>query len=149
MSDQSLLYQQTILDHNRNPKNFCKPAEYTHSAEGLNPLCGDHFEVFITISSEEKIEEISFQGHGCAISKASASIMTETLKGKHIEEAKKIFAEFKILLSDEQKNSDETKLGKLRIFSGVRKFPARVKCANLAWYAMSAALQDEKSASTE
>ena len=128
MSDQTALYQQVILAHNRQPKNFSK-LEDCLEAEGFNPMCGDHLWVYVKLK-DDLINEITFQGSGCAISKASASMMTEAMKGKTFEDARTLCANFKRLLQGEQ-NLD---VGKLKIFSGIWKFPARVKCAGLAWH---------------
>lgn len=153
MSNQNAIYQQVILDHNRKPKNFGKLNDHTHEIEGLNPLCGDHLWVYMKVGEDEKIVEISFNGTGCAISKASASMMTSALKGKTVKEAHKIFEEFNIML----KKGDmpkEGKLGSLKVFSSLWQYPSRVKCAALAWHAMANALtegegEDQKKVSTE
>lgn len=136
------LYQQVILDHNKSPRNFRKIENPTYSLEGYNPLCGDNVTIYLLIDENNLIKDISFQGSGCAISKASASLMTSMLKGKSVEEAKQLFEKFHHLITakvDEQINLDE--LGKLAVFSGVREFPARVKCASLAWHTMIGALE--------
>ncbi|MFW5662510.1 MAG: Fe-S cluster assembly sulfur transfer protein SufU, partial [Bacteroidota bacterium] len=113
-----------------------------HSAKGHNPLCGDQIDVYISMDGD-KISEIKFEGAGCAISKASASIMTTILKGKTKEEARKIFEEFHELVTNDNKNPDEIDIGKLAVFCGVREFPARVKCASLAWHTMINALAEK------
>lgn len=144
MDELDQLYQEVILDHNRNPRNFGELPEATHSSVGHNPLCGDHIEIFLNVV-DDVIQDIKFQGVGCAISKASASIMTTVLKGKTIEEAKQLFERFHRVVTsqpDEQINIDG--LGKLSVFAGVREFPARVKCASLAWHTMVAAIENEK-----
>jgi len=144
------LYQQVILEHNRKPRNFHKLEDATHFAEGFNPLCGDHLWVYVKVGADGKVAEASFEGAGCAISKASASMMTVALKGKSIDEARKLFDEFHRLLKGELKpESDPHDLGKLKIFSGIWQYPARVKCAALSWHAMNGALSDLKSVSTE
>jgi nitrogen fixation protein NifU and related proteins len=138
------LYQEVILDHNKSPRNYKKLESANHFAEGYNPLCGDKVNIYLDIE-ENKIEDISFQGSGCAISKASASLMTSSLKGKSIEEAKKLFEKFRELITG--KNNDELdieELGKLAVFAGVKEFPSRVKCASLAWHTMLSALNNEK-----
>jgi nitrogen fixation NifU-like protein len=144
--DQELreLYQQVILDHNKSPRNFRLIDHPTNHAEGYNPLCGDNINVFLSINDSEIIEDISFQGSGCAISKASASLMTSMLKGKSVEEAENIFNKFHELVTDKLgENPDIDELGKLAVFGGVREFPARVKCASLAWHTMLNALHNK------
>jgi len=139
MDDFRELYQQVILDHNQNPRNFRETADATHAANGHNPLCGDRIKVFLKIK-EDIIQDISFQGSGCAISKASASIMTTSLKGKTISEAKEIFSQFHDMVTTG--NADIDKIGKLAVMAGVHKFPARVKCASLAWHTTINSLDD-------
>jgi len=141
------IYQQMILDHNRKPKNYGKLENPTHQIEGLNPLCGDHIWVYLKVDENKKIEKITFDCKGCAISKASASMMTVSLKGKTIEEAQDIFGEFTTLLKGS--SPEEHKLGPLKIFSNIWQYPSRVKCAALAWHAMSGALKDKEKVSTE
>lgn len=138
------LYQQTILEYNREPRNFQPLENATHVAHGLNPLCGDDYHIYLRVENGV-IQESSFQGHGCAISKASASMMTVELKGKTIDEAQELYGKFHNLITDNQ----EVDIGKLNVFSGVWKFPERVKCAMLAWHAMDSALKGEEIASTE
>ena len=153
MNELQELYQQVILDHNKNPRNFGEISNCNHHAAGHNPLCGDQIEVFISVDKQSNlIEDVKFKGAGCAISKASASIMTTLLKGKNIDEAKKMFESFKeVVTSDPNSNPDVMNLGKLAVFCGVREFPARVKCASLAWHTMINALEnpDVVSVSTE
>lgn len=135
------LYQQVILDHNKSPRNFRKIENPTISLEGSNPLCGDSITIYINLDDNQIITDISFLGQGCAISKASASLMTSMLKGKSTEEAKELFDKFHNLITakiDEQ--VDLKGLDKLAVFSGVREFPVRVKCASLAWHTMINAL---------
>ncbi len=135
------LYQQVILDHNKAPRNFRKIEKATNYAEGYNPLCGDNVTVYLIIDENNIIQDISFEGSGCAISKASASLMTSMLKGKSVEEAEKLFNKFHDLVTD--KLGDEVNLdefGKLAVFAGVKEFPARVKCASLAWHTLMNAL---------
>ena len=136
------LYQQTILDHNRSPRNFGKLLHPSHSATGDNPLCGDHIDVFLHVENET-IVDIHFEGKGCAISKASASIMTTVLKGKTISEARELFKRFQSLVTESSESNDmrHSDLGKLQVFSGVREFPIRVKCASLAWHTFLEAIQ--------
>ena len=149
MSHNDELYQQVILDHNRKPRNFGKLASCTNSAEGFNPVCGDHLWVYMVVA-DFKIDHLQFEGSGCAISKASASMMTEALKGKSEGEARVIFSEFQRLLKGElNPEKNENQLGRLRIFSGIWKYPARVKCAALAWHAMHEAIGAQKRVSTE
>jgi nitrogen fixation NifU-like protein len=135
------LYQQVILEHNRKPKNYCELDSATHQAEGFNPLCGDHFRVFLQIDAENLIHKLTFTGSGCAISKASASMMTDLLRGKTVEAAKELFAEFQKLLKGElDPERDQHQLGKMKIFSGIWQYPSRIKCAGLCWHAMNGAL---------
>jgi nitrogen fixation protein NifU and related proteins len=144
--DQELreLYQQVILDHNKSPRNFRLIEHPTNHAEGYNPLCGDNINVFLNVNADGIIEDISFQGSGCAISKASASLMTSMLKGKTVKEAENIFNKFHELVTDKLgDNPDIDELGKLAVFGGVREFPARVKCASLAWHTMINALHNK------
>ena len=131
------LYQQLIIDHNQNPRNFRKLENASHSADGYNPLCGDKITVTL-IEKEGIIEDIAFIGSGCAISKASASIMTNTLKGMTIQEGNDLFEKFHNLATTGENNGD---LGKLSVLAGVYKYPARVKCATLAWHTFQGALQ--------
>jgi len=133
------LYQEVILDHNRRPCNFGPLPAANHTAEGSNPLCGDQVKVFLQLDGE-RIERITFEGAGCAISTASASLMTEALAGKTVEEARALFEQFHQLLTVGEAGDPET-LGKLAVFSGVREFPMRVKCATLAWHTLKAALE--------
>ena len=144
------LYQQTILEHNRNPRNFKKLEGATHAAEGYNPLCGDQLWVYVKVNQAGIIEEAAFEGSGCAISKASASMMTVALKGKHMDEAKVLFNEFHQLVLGELKPDERPNhLGKLAVFSGIWQYPARVKCASLCWHTMHGALEKAKTISTE
>ncbi|MGQ9643768.1 MAG: Fe-S cluster assembly sulfur transfer protein SufU [Ignavibacterium sp.] len=138
------LYQQVILDHNKAPRNFRKIEDATNFAEGYNPLCGDNVTVYLKIDENNIIQDISFQGSGCAISKASASLMTSILKGKTVEEAEKLFNNFHDLVTDKLDNNPHLEnLGKLAVFAGVKEFPARVKCASLAWHTMLNALHNK------
>ncbi len=150
MSDLSELYQQVILDHNKSPRNFHKLEDATRRAEGYNPLCGDRVTVYVELE-DDVIKEISFQGSGCAISKASASIMTSSLKGKTMAEAELLFDNVhKMLTGEQDPKVDSQELGKVAVLSGVCNFPARVKCASLSWHTFNAALKGEgKTASTE
>jgi nitrogen fixation protein NifU and related proteins len=135
------LYQQVILDHNKSPRNFRKMENATQSAEGYNPLCGDHIDVFLLIE-DGIVKDASFKGEGCAISKASASLMTSILKGKTVQEAEKLFEKFHSLVTGKLgDNPDIDDLGKLAVFAGVQGFPVRVKCASLSWHTMMNALK--------
>lgn len=150
MSMTNDLYQQVILDHSKKPRNFGKLEHETHKAEGFNPLCGDHLWVYLEVDSEGKIQNVSFQGDGCAISRASASMMTQSVKGKTIDEAQKLFSEFHRLVIGELKpDKEENVLGKLAIFSGIWQYPSRVKCAALAWHTLNGALKNDTTVSTE
>jgi nitrogen fixation NifU-like protein len=139
MSDLSELYQQVILDHNKKPRNFRKLDDPNRKAEGFNPLCGDHYTLYVNLQND-RILDISFEGSGCAISKASASIMTDTVKGKSRVEVESLFMKVhRMLTAKEKPNLDE--MGKLAVFSGVSEFPVRVKCATLPWHTLNAALE--------
>jgi len=149
MSELSELYQQVILDHNKKPRNFRKLEHANHRAEGFNPLCGDHLTVYLNLEGDA-VNEVAFEGSGCAISKAAASMMTQAVKGKSRAEAERLFSEFHSMVTgalDEE--NEENKLGNLKIFAGVRDFPVRVKCATLPWHTLHAALNNEELASTE
>ena len=137
------LYQQVILDHNRNPKNFRAMQDATRSVEGYNPLCGDHYTVYVRMDGDV-ITDVSFTGTGCAISKASASVMSAVLKGKTREEAEKMFNDFHALVTaGAPEEALVGRLGKLAAFAGVSEFPARVKCASLPWHTLHAALEGQ------
>ena len=137
------LYQEVILEHSKAPRNFRRPTSANHEAEGYNPLCGDRCTVYIDMDGD-KINEIGFQGSGCAISRASASMMTQMVKGKTKAEAVKLFEQFHDLVTGKDEAAKAEELGKMAVFSGVSKFPARVKCATLAWHTLQSALEDEK-----
>ncbi len=139
MSDLRELYQQIILDHNRAPRNFREVDDATGVANGDNPLCGDKLKLYLRVK-DDVIEDIGFQGSGCAISKASASLMTWSVKGKTVQEAEALFADFHGMITGKDVITDHKQLGKLAAFSGVREFPARVKCATLSWHTLRAAL---------
>ena len=144
MADLRDLYQEVILDHHKKPRNFRKLENANRQAEGFNPLCGDRLSVFIQIENGV-VKDIGFVGTGCAISTASASMMTESLKGKTETEAKAIFERFHQLVTNHSEaQPDPVTLGKLAVFSGVREYPVRVKCATLAWHTMRAALEETK-----
>lgn len=134
------LYQEVIIDHNRNPKNHHAMENATSEARGFNPLCGDKLTVYLRVI-DEKIIEISFEGAGCAISQASASLMTEALQGKTVKEAEDIFHKFHQMLTDD--GAPMLLCEKLMVLSGVKAYPARVKCATLAWHTMDAALKKD------
>lgn len=139
MTDLQDLYQELILDHGRRPRNFKPLDDATRSAEGYNPLCGDKVKIYVKMAGDI-VEDISFEGAGCAISTASASIMTETLKGKTRAEAEELFQTFHDLVTGQKAQLDAPELGKLAVFSGVSEFPIRVKCATLSWHTLRAAL---------
>ena len=149
MSSLGDLYQEVILDHNRSPRNFRRLDISSRKVEGRNPLCGDHLTLYVRFKNDV-IEDIGFQGSGCAISTASASLMTDAVKGKTIEKAKLLFSGFHDMVTGKMSAVDVEMLGKLSIFSGVCEFPVRVKCATLAWHTLQAALQsDQDVVSTE
>ncbi len=149
MSELNDLYQEVILDHNKNPRNFREMETATNTADGNNPLCGDALRVYVEME-DGKVKDVAFKGSGCAISKASASMMTQTVKGKTKEEADVLFDEFhKMVTGELNTETEENNLGKLKIFAGVLEFPARVKCASLSWHTLHAALNDEEEVSTE
>jgi len=141
MADLRELYQQVILDHNRSPRNFKEVPDANHGAEGTNPLCGDKITVNVKVT-DGVIEDVGFQGSGCAISQATASLMTSAVKGKTTEEAERLFQAFHRMVTAPDGAADTKLLGKLAALSGVKKFPARVKCANLPWHTLHAALSD-------
>ncbi len=139
------LYQTTILDHNRQPRNFGRLAAANRRADGHNPLCGDKLKLELAIT-DGTISDLRWEGNGCAISQASASLMSESIKGKSVEDAIKLFDRFhEFVTRSEDTPPVDTELGKLAVFSGVREFPVRVKCATLAWHTLRAAVLDEKS----
>lgn len=149
MSELSDLYQEVILDHNKNPRNFREIENADKTADGNNPLCGDALRVYVALE-DDKVKDVAFKGSGCAISKASASMMTQVVKGKSKEEAEVLFDEFhRMVTGDLNIEQDENHLGKLKIFAGVLEFPARVKCASLSWHTLHAALHGEDEISTE
>lgn len=149
MSELSDLYQEVILEHNKNPRNFREIETADRKAVGNNPLCGDALQVFVEIYADT-IKDVSFKGSGCAISKASASMMTEAVKGKSLDQALILFDEFhRMVLGELDVENDDNHLGKLRVFAGVLEFPARVKCASLSWHTLKAALKGEEEISTE
>lgn len=148
MNELGELYQQVILDHNRQPRNYHEIDGSNRQAEGYNPLCGDRLTLYAKIENGV-IRDVGFIGSGCAISKASASMMTEAIKGKPLAEVEKIFKSFHGLVTeDEPEEGEQTDLGKLVVFSGVREFPMRVKCATLAWHTLRAALENQEGPAT-
>jgi len=148
MSELRDLYQDVILEHSKSPRNYRELPEANHKAEGFNPLCGDRFTVYVTMDGDA-IRDISFQGSGCAISKASASMMTQIVKGKSAAEAEKLFDSFHRLVTGQAHANGDANLGKLAVFSGVSEYPARVKCATLAWHTLHAALEGKQETTTE
>ena len=144
------LYQEVILEHNKSPRNFRVMETANRTAEGFNPLCGDHYTVFLDVT-DNAIRDLSFQGTGCAISKASASMMTQILKNKTLAEAEEVFNQFRHIVTGKAASDEISlgKLGKLAAFAGVSGFPSRVKCATLAWHTLHAALHGKQVASTE
>ena len=148
MNELRELYQQVILDHNRKPRNY-RAIENDHlEADGYNPLCGDQVKVYVELDGET-IADVSFTGEGCAISKASASLMTERLKGKTVKEASAIFEEFHAMVTGEPgQHTPSENLGKLAVFAGVCEFPVRVKCATLAWHTLNAAVEGRQEATS-
>jgi len=149
MSEVNDLYQEVILEHNKNPRNFREIPDADKTADGNNPLCGDALRVYVEMDGET-VKDVSFKGSGCAISKASASMMTQVVKGKSKEDAEILFDEFhRMVLGELDEEGEENHLGKLKIFAGVREFPARVKCASLSWHTLNAALHGEDIVSTE
>ncbi len=142
------LYQEVILDHNKKPRNYRVIDEPTHSAKGHNPLCGDRLDLYLTVSDDNVIQDVSFVGDGCAISKASASIMTTLLIGKSLEEAHEMFDGFHDLVTGKSED-DKALNNRLKVFAGVKDLPARVKCATLAWHTLNAALENKDEVTTE
>lgn len=152
MSELQDLYQEVIFDHNRNPRHFKKVDDANRKAEGFNPLCGDKLTLYLKVNEEGIITDAGFEGAGCAISVASASLMTDSLIGKTEEEAEALFAKFHAMMMEENGCADAQRLGKLGALSGVKDFPTRVKCATLAWHTLQSALHeddDNPPASTE
>jgi nitrogen fixation NifU-like protein len=142
MADLHELYQEVVLEHSKAPRNYRQPGAVNYRAEGYNPLCGDRFTVFLDVEGDT-IRDIGFQGSGCAISTASASMMTQSVKGKTKAEAARLFEQFHRLVTG-QTSEDERELGKLAVFSGVSGFPMRVKCATLAWHTLETALEERQ-----
>ena len=149
MSELSELYQQVILDHNKKPRNFRRLDNANHTAEGYNPLCGDQLTVYLDLENDQ-VKDVGFEGSGCAISKAAASMMTQAVKGKSKEQVENLFNEFHSMVTGElNEETEANSLGNLKIFAGVREFPVRVKCATLAWHTLHAALNKQEQISTE
>lgn len=140
------LYQETILDHNKHPRNFGRLDGASHHAHGHNPLCGDRVDVYLQVE-DDRVVDVAFEGDGCAISTASASIMTDVLKGRSLDEVHALFARFHELVTTDAELPEE--LGKLAVLAGVREFPTRVKCATLPWHTLEAALRNEADTTTE
>ena len=142
------LYQDIILEHGKNPRNFGKCEKFTHKAKGYNPLCGDQVQVYLKLNKEKKVEDLTFEGSGCAISIASTSIMTELVKGKSIEVSKKIVIDFLEMIKNTSEmhsnHLDEDQKIKIMSLSGVKQYPMRVKCATLAWHTLISAMEGKK-----
>jgi nitrogen fixation protein NifU and related proteins len=147
MSQLSDLYQEVILDHNKRPRNFRTIDAASHHAEGYNPLCGDRLNLYVQVEGD-RITDVAFQGSGCAISKASASLVTDAVKGQTLAEALDLFGRFHQMVTTPP-DRDAADLGKLSVLAGVRQFPVRVKCASLAWHTLKAALERHQRTSTE
>lgn len=148
MSDLRELYQEVILDHNKNPRNFREIEPASHSGNGFNPLCGDRVHLYVQVDGD-RVTDVSFKGSGCAISTASASMLTDAIKGRPIDEAKDIFLRFQRLVIGEASPEDVEQLGKLAVFGGICDFPTRVKCATLAWHTLTSALEGNGDVKTE
>jgi len=150
MSELMDLYQEVILDHNKHPRNFGQIEAADHCAQGNNPLCGDQLTLYLKMDGD-RVAEVRFEGQGCAISTASASILTEVVLGKTLEEVETLFESFHELLTGDPSVAAEVdpELGKLAVFAGVREFPVRVKCATLAWHTLKAAISDDNEVTTE
>ncbi len=145
------LYQQVIIDHTKSPRNFGKLEPCSHDAEGFNPLCGDQLHVYLQINEENIIEDVKFEGQGCSISTASASLMTQVLKGKSVDEFEHLFDAFhEMATADISEEPDEAVLGKLAVLAGVKEFPSRIKCATLCWHTIKSAIEhSDRAARTE
>lgn len=142
------LYQDVILDHGRQPRNFGRLVPATHHADGFNPLCGDKLHLYLQIDADQIIRDVRFEGSGCAISMASASLMSEALKGKSLAQARALSDAFRELLTAPAAPPPAASLGKLAVLAGVRDFPVRIKCATLAWHTLQAALAEQSEAAT-
>lgn len=144
------LYQQVIIDHTKSPRNFGRLSPCNHDAEGYNPLCGDQLHVYLQINENGVIEGVKFEGQGCSISTASASLMTEALKGKTVDQFKEMFDAFHdMATADLSEAPNEAKLGKLAVLAGVKEFPSRIKCATLCWHTVKSAIEGGGTAKTE
>ena len=141
MYDLQDLYQEVVMDHNRRPRNFRKPEDANRQAEGYNPLCGDQITLYLAVA-DDKIADVGFRAQGCAISKASASMMTESVKGLSLEDAEKVFKEFRSMITLEDFDPDV--LGDAELLQGVSRYPARIKCAALSWHALNSLLGDNE-----
>lgn len=149
MAGSRALYEQVILEHNKKPRNFHTMDDATHHAIGHNPLCGDKFDIYLKMK-DGAIDDVSFDGSGCAISKSSASIMTQLVKGKTIDEVNEMFKQFHAMITaDPSQELDEDTLGRMAVFAGVREFPVRIKCATLAWYTLLSAIENKSKTTTE
>ena len=148
-SDLSDLYQEILLEHNRRPRNFRTLDDATHQADGFNPLCGDQISLQLKVASGETVDDVAFQGHGCAISRASASMLTQAVKGASSAEAMAMFDEFHRMLTEPDAELDYDLLGDLEMLAGVIAYPTRIKCAILAWHTLKAAMEGESVATTE
>ena len=145
MYDLEDLYQEVVMDHNRRPRNFKKLENAQRTAEGFNPLCGDQISLYVNVDDDGVIEDIGFEGAGCAISKATASMMTEAIKGKNVDKAEEIFEAFRHMLTRKpEEEYDYELLGDLEILQGVSQFPTRIKCATLSWHTLNSALGGEQ-----
>ncbi len=149
MSELKDLYQEIILDHNKNPRNYGKMKDCTHKAEGYNPMCGDHYSIYLKVK-DGIISDVTFEGAGCAISKSSASMMTANLRGKTVEDAKRMFNEFQNMMTSEKPCVEVPEdICTVEPLQGVREFPTRIKCATLIWHTMNNALNGKDESSTE
>ncbi len=148
VSDLSDLYQEILLEHNRRPRNFRTLDDPTHQADGFNPLCGDQITIQLKVCAE-RVDDVGFQGHGCAISRASASMLTQAVKGATADETMAVFDEFHRMLTEPDAELDIDLLGDLEMLSGVVAYPTRIKCAILAWHTLKAAMEGESVATTE
>ncbi len=155
LDDLRELYQEVILDHGKNPRNFRRPETFSREAVGNNPMCGDALVIYLSLDDDQTITDVAFQGKGCAISMASASMMTEVLKGMSVEKAEALFQAFHLMCTGDDDapqaldSFDEETVERLRMLAGVRQFPMRVKCATLAWHTMDAAVNGSQEISTE
>ena len=148
MSDLSELYQVILLEHNSKPRNYRKLDDANRTADGYNPLCGDQITLYLKVE-DDVITDVGFQGVGCAISRASASMMTQSVKGQTVEKATEVFDEFRKMLTEPGAELDYDELGDLEMLAGVSEFPTRIKCAILAWHTLHAALEGKDAVSTE